>query len=109
MLIWAQVLLRAYESEVRSGSVRLKDPVAEHPGVILSPRMILPDTISDGQLERSYGMGIMRLMLPSPLSFEGRNHTVADTVNFPSVGASGDHKLALYHAGTNAGLSLPSL
>jgi CubicO group peptidase (beta-lactamase class C family) len=103
MLIWAQVLLRAYESEAKNGSAHSKDPAEEHPGMIFSPQMILPDSISYGQLERSYGMGFMRLMLPSALSYGGRNHTVADSVVLPPVGAPSDHKLVLSHAGENAG------
>jgi hypothetical protein len=77
--------------------------------MIFPPRMRLPDSISYGQLERSYGMEFMRLMLPSALSYGCQNHTVADSVVLPPVGVPSDHKLVLSHAGENAGaLSLLS-
>jgi hypothetical protein len=65
--------------------------------------MILPDPISHGQLERSYGLGFMRFMLPSVLSYGGRNSTVAEKVSILPIAVSCCHALALSHAGENAG------
>ena len=65
--------------------------------------MILPKDIAFGQLERTYGMGFMRLMLPSPLVYNGRNSAVASGVNMPPVGCPNQHTLALSHNGENVG------
>jgi CubicO group peptidase (beta-lactamase class C family) len=83
MLTWARSLLQAYKMESRDLSFRSDAWEGKHPGQIFSPRMILPDPISHGQLERSYGLGFMRFMLPSALSYGGRNSTVAEKVSIP--------------------------
>ncbi|KAJ4356442.1 uncharacterized protein N0V89_004475 [Didymosphaeria variabile] len=103
MLKWSELLLAAYAADAKDASSELRSPVSKHPGVIFSPKMILPDAVSYGQLERSYGMGFLRFMLPSKLSHGGRNATVASEVAIPPVGNNDDHTLALAHAGENAG------
>ncbi|KAJ4417006.1 hypothetical protein N0V82_006455 [Gnomoniopsis sp. IMI 355080] len=75
MLVWAGHLLRAYNFDAKSTASEKKPA---HPGAIFTPRMILPDDISFGQLERSYGMRFMRLMLPSVLAYGTRNTIVAN-------------------------------
>ncbi|KAF2823975.1 beta-lactamase/transpeptidase-like protein [Ophiobolus disseminans] len=103
MLNWAQLLLDAYEADKQHASPKSDPLVNKHPDLIFSPKMILPGAISHGQLERSYGMGFMRLMLPSKLSCRGRNATVAASVAIPPLGVQSAHTLTLSHAGENAG------
>lgn len=95
MLKWAQQLLEAYAYE--------KEHRTMCHGAIFQPQMILPRSISYGELERSYGMGFMRLMLPSRLSIGGRNNAVASDVQIPPIGKPNSHTLALSHCGENAG------
>lgn len=102
MLVWSGHLLRAYNYEANH-PVNTSEEAPAHPGVIFAPRMILPEDISLGELERTYGMGFMRLMLPSVLAYGTRNKTVANSVHIPPVGGSSHHTFSLSHCGENAG------
>lgn len=110
MVTWARHLLEAEAFETAHGSDRTthEHTTPLHPGGIFAPKMILPDGVSVGRLERTYAMGFMRLMLPSRLWFGGgRNDTVAANVAIPPISPApanaGHHTLALSHCGENAG------
>lgn len=74
-----------------------------HPGMIFDLRMVLPNSVSSGQLERTYAFGFLRLMLPAVLNLYGHNPALAENVSLPGVGSHRNHILALTHNGKNVG------